>query len=196
MNIVVIAPHPDDEAIGCGGTVIKHIKEGDRAAVLFVTSGDAGGDPAVREAEARAAGQVLGVSEQYFMQAPEGFRVSAAISVRIREIIEWEKPAIVYLPHGNENDTNHRRTFLAARRALRDFKGQVYGFEVWTPVQRPGKYVNIDNEYRRKVKAIEQYKSQVEAVDYVDLTLSLNRYRGAASRYGKYCESFEKIGWR
>jgi LmbE family N-acetylglucosaminyl deacetylase len=196
VNIVVIAPHPDDEAIGCGGTIVKHVGAGDRAAVLFVTSGDGCGDPGVREAEARAAAQVLGLSRQYFIQAPEGFGLSAELSARIKEIVYAERPAIIYVPHGNENDTNHQRTFLAARESLGDVDAQVYGYEIWTPLQRPGKYVNIDHEYRKKVTAIKKYKSQLKAVDYVDLALSLNRYRGAATGYGKYCEAFEKITWR
>jgi LmbE family N-acetylglucosaminyl deacetylase len=42
MNVVVFSPHPDDELIGCGGTLIDHVKKGDNVIVVYITSGENG----------------------------------------------------------------------------------------------------------------------------------------------------------
>ena len=68
MKVLVIAPHPDDESIGCGGTVALHVQRGDTVNVVFLTSGELGLKQfprekvwKIREAEADAACKVLGV---------------------------------------------------------------------------------------------------------------------------------------
>ena len=66
QSILVVAPHPDDESIGCGGTICLHHRQGDRVQAVFLTSGERGiADVSpktareIREAEARAAGELL-----------------------------------------------------------------------------------------------------------------------------------------
>ena len=78
MNILVIAPHPDDETIGCAGTLCRHVAAGDRVAVVFLTSGELGLKhlPArkawkIREAEARAAARLLGIARLDFFRLPD-----------------------------------------------------------------------------------------------------------------------------
>ena len=77
--ILVISPHPDDESIGCGGTIQRHIAEGDVVQVELLTSGEKGGhdlsaaDVAkVREQEAIAAAAILGVNHVEFYREPDG----------------------------------------------------------------------------------------------------------------------------
>src|SRR5204862_5930569 len=67
-RVLVISPHPDDESIGCGGTVRKHVEEGATVRAIFLTSGEKGGHGQgeqatadIREAEARAAATILGI---------------------------------------------------------------------------------------------------------------------------------------
>ena len=78
MNVVVIAPHPDDEAIGCGGSICLHHSRGDRVTAVFLTSGELGlkhlpADEAcrIREAEARAAATILGIAAIDFLRLPD-----------------------------------------------------------------------------------------------------------------------------
>jgi len=75
MNILVIAPHPDDETIGCGGALCLHAAKGDRVVVVFLTSGELGLKelaPAkawqVRESEAQAAAKHLGITRLEFLR--------------------------------------------------------------------------------------------------------------------------------
>ena len=48
MKILIFAPHPDDAEIGCGGTIAKHIAKGDQVKIIYITSGERGGNPKVR----------------------------------------------------------------------------------------------------------------------------------------------------
>src|SRR5262249_21043885 len=77
-TVVIIAPHPDDEAIGCGGAICLHRKRGDPVHVVFLTSGERGTPGvsqetarSVREAEAREAGKVLVLDGMVFLRLPD-----------------------------------------------------------------------------------------------------------------------------
>lgn len=80
-RVIVISPHPDDDVIGCGGTIRKHVVDGDEVHVVYLTSGEWGiGEEhgsleeraGWRETEAGvASGQVLGVQGGHFLRAPD-----------------------------------------------------------------------------------------------------------------------------
>src|SRR5258706_2559089 len=78
MNVLVIAPHPDDEVIGCGGALCRHADRGDRVSVVFLTSGELGLKRlpreeawAIREREATAAAAELGIAALDFWHGPD-----------------------------------------------------------------------------------------------------------------------------
>src|SRR6516165_9455964 len=108
MNVVVIAPHPDDEAIGCGGTICLHVERGDRVVVVFLTSGELGvknlsreGVWRIREQEAQSAAEVLGVAAHSFLRRPDwhvGDSVEE-VAAALQPVVEREAPNIIYLPH-------------------------------------------------------------------------------------------------
>src|SRR5687767_14009327 len=117
MNVLVIAPHPDDEAIGCGGGICLHIAKGERVTAVFLTSGELGlkhlecGEACkIREAEARAAAKILGISQVDFLGQPDwtlGDHVEAAAAV-LAPILSRERPQIIYAPHSNEWHPDHK----------------------------------------------------------------------------------------
>ncbi len=79
MNVLVIAPHPDDESIGCGGTISLHAERGNRVTVVFLTSGEHGLQKLpeekarrVREREAEKAAAILGIASVTFLSLPDG----------------------------------------------------------------------------------------------------------------------------
>src|SRR4051794_8637244 len=111
MNILVVAPHPDDEAIGCGGSICLHAGRGDRVATVFLTSGELGlkhlaREEAwrVREHEAEAAAAVLGISALSFLRLPDwglSDRVNET-AAELRPILDREQSSVIYLPHRQE----------------------------------------------------------------------------------------------
>src|SRR5437899_1135295 len=111
MNVLVIGPHPDDEALGCGGAICLHAQRGDRVAVAFLTSGELGlkhlqREKAwqVREREARRAAKIIGVKELFFFRCPDWFLTKnvARTAKTLRPILKRVKPALIYLPHAQE----------------------------------------------------------------------------------------------
>src|SRR5262245_23568919 len=109
-RVLVISPHPDDESIGCGGTLRKHVLEGDMVEVVFLTSGEKGGHSVApqetarrREAEAQSAAEILGISRLEFYRGPDGaLSVTLSVVDRLRARLEDWQPDVIYLPHDQE----------------------------------------------------------------------------------------------
>ncbi len=79
-KVIVFAPHPDDETIGCGGAIAAHCKHGDQVKIIILTNGDKAGAHnrhskeeyiEVRKTEAKQAGIVLGVKDIEFWEYPD-----------------------------------------------------------------------------------------------------------------------------
>src|SRR5688500_14721012 len=101
--IIVIAPHPDDEAIGCGGTIRRHVERGDAVHVIFLTSGEKGcrgrelsETAQIREAEAESAKAILGIAEIDFWRQPDGaLEPTDELVARLVSKLEESQPDIV-----------------------------------------------------------------------------------------------------
>lgn len=113
MNVLVVSPHPDDEIIGCGGSIIMHVQNGDSVKIIYVTSGGLLSSEGSntedrilnREEEACNACRVLGISDFYFMHESERLLVKSqkVLNHAVRLIREFN-PSIIYIPHRNESD--------------------------------------------------------------------------------------------
>jgi LmbE family N-acetylglucosaminyl deacetylase len=128
---LVVAAHPDDPDIGCGGTMARLVREGQRVVVAVVTDGSEGGeDPSVpddvlrdrREAEQRAALRELGVDDVEFLRFPDG-RLEPSLLLRraLTRLIRRHRPATVFahdptahLFEGYINHPDHRAAGTAA----------------------------------------------------------------------------------
>src|SRR6185503_14855064 len=116
-KILVIAPHPDDEVLGCGGALCRHRAAGDRVSVIFLTSGELGLKELplqrakwVREREARAAARILGVTSLEFLHAPDWgvAEAQADLAAPLRRALRRERPDVVYLPHPADGHPDHQ----------------------------------------------------------------------------------------
>ncbi|GAG40718.1 unnamed protein product [marine sediment metagenome] len=206
-NILVLSPHPDDEAIGCGGTLRQHVERGDLVHVIFVTSGERGGHglPAAetrqrREAEALRAADIIGIHSLEFWRAPDGsVRASSALVDRLRVKLRDFAPQRLYIPHEAEDHRDHRATVRIVRRALAGIKSQarpqVLMYEVWTPLQQLDEIVDISNYVETKREAIRAYESQCAVMRFDEAALCLNRYRGEMHSWpgGDYAEAFANM---
>ena len=117
--VLVVAPHPDDEIIGCGGAIALHIRRGDAVHVVLVTRGEGGGDGAARVAETRAGGAALGVTSVTCLDSQDGaIARDAALVGRLRELLQRLAPRVVYAPSPFEMHPDHVATLHAVAGAL------------------------------------------------------------------------------
>jgi LmbE family N-acetylglucosaminyl deacetylase len=206
MNtVVVIAPHPDDESIGCGGTLAKHVALGVRVVVAYLTSGELGLKQIpreeawkVREAEARKAARALGLKATYFLRGPDwmiGDHVEK-VAADLRPILAKEAPELIYLPHPQEWHPDHKAALPILREALQDRPPPlpaIRGYEVWTPLSAFDHVEDISLAMPRKLRAIRAHHSQLNDLAYDRAIRGLNEYRGALSGRCKYAEVFQEI---
>ena len=205
MNrILVISPHPDDESIGCGGTVRKHVIEGDAVRVAVLTSGEKGvhdwsesETAARREEEAKAAAAILGVElVEFFRQKDGGLRANRQLVEVIAERIKAWTPHVIYVPHPAEQHPDHRAALRVLQRALRRSRlsppPRVLAYEIWTPLQRLDEIIDITPYLSTKLQAIAAYGSQCRVMDFVAAAQGLARYRGELHSWpgGEYAEVF------
>ncbi len=201
-SVLVLAPHPDDEVLGCGGALLLHRRQDDPVKIVFVTDGMAGdpdghyagGDyPAIRRAEAGRAADIIGAGEVTFWEYEDG-RLAGAddLAERLVSLFAVEKPDVVYRPSPRESHPDHRALALAADRALDRFRGRLlpFSYEVWAPVQATH-IIDITPVWDLKRKAVEQYESQLRYNDYIHKILGLNAYRAIHLPSGRYAEAFE-----
>ena len=205
-RVLVISPHPDDEAIGCAGALCEHIAAGDEVRVVFLSSGEAGGHGAGRaetrvrrESEAAAAADVLGIAAIDFWRLPDGkLRADAALVAQLAgRLREWT-PQTLYTTHPGEAHPDHRVAPRALRRALAasgisGISGcEVWHFEVWTPLATMDRIVDISPWMETKLRAVRAYASQCEVLRFDDAVAGLNRWRGEMHSWpgGDYAEVF------
>jgi N-acetylglucosamine malate deacetylase 1 len=188
--VVVLAPHMDDEIIGPGGTVARHVQSGSAVTSVFMTK-DA--DAQTRIAESRAAAEIVGVRDLVFLDGPDGALDDSEEMVgRLSKILEERKPRIVYVPGMTDYHRDHWATNRILRKALDRLKGDILirGYEVWTPLPA-NRMVDISSTVEIKRKAIAVFVSQTRLVDYARTILGLNQYRSMMHLHGQgFAEAF------
>ncbi len=205
LRILVVAPHPDDESIGCGGTIRLHFERGDRVAVVFLTSGELGlkhlpREEAwrVRECEAERASEILGIQALSFLRGPDWY-----LSERVEEagaalvpVLQRESPEMIYLPHPGEWHPDHNACLpivLAGLARVSIAAPRLLTYEIWTPLPEYDHGENITPVLRHKVRAIRAHRSQVEQLRYDRGVRGLNQYRGAIAWGCPYAEVFQHV---
>lgn len=207
MKVLVIAPHPDDETIGCGGALCLHSQRGDDVSAVFLTSGELGlkqltRDAAwqTREAEARSACAILGIARPCFLRLPDwtlGDDTNGAATA-LAHVLLRERPELVYLPHPAEWHPDHKATFEILKGALAQQHSsvpqpQLRGYEVWTPLAAFQYVENISAVMPAKLAALREHVSQIRDWDYVRAVTGLDAFRGAMAGRCEYAEVFQEL---
>jgi len=221
-KILCFAPHPDDEILGCGGSLIKAIKKSYQVHLCYITFGEQGSatiNPKdlkqIRKKEAIKVCHHLTIpsSNIHFLGIPDNeinWHDLGAMK-KIMVLVRIIKPDIVYLPHERENYHDHQQTNLLVMRALgmagsdnffeSDGKGwwveTVLAYEVWTPMDRFQYSEDISNEIDQKIEALKIYSSQSSSKgntsDFVgEKARHISGYR-AAMTIGEHREVFQVL---
>jgi len=200
-RVLVLAAHPDDEVIGCGGTLRKHVLAGESVVCVYLTDG-AGtcGAPhlpeeekrALIENQARKAGAIIGLKRQIFCR--ERFLSAAEILDQVVRICQEEKPEVLYLPFVTDSHVEHIEVNRLLLRLLESAAGAsrttCVGYEIWSPLS-PNRSVDISGTLAVKQQAIGAYRVAGDAVDYVHASTGLAAYRALLNLSGKgYAEAF------
>ena len=203
MNILVVAPHPDDEVLGCGGTIAKYADNGDDVYVAIVTKG---GKPLFKDEQVETvrneclkADRFLGVKETIFMDFPASMVENVQrykFNEAFIQLIQRIRPDIVYIPHRGDMQLDHKMVVDAAMVALRPkYKHvvkRIYAYETlsetgWdipnvTNEFIPNVYNNISKFMDKKIEAMQMFKTQLSAYPAarsLRAVEALAMYRGA-----------------
>jgi LmbE family N-acetylglucosaminyl deacetylase len=185
-DALVLAPHPDDETLGCGGSIIKHVKAGSRVKILFMTDGNKGDFEArfgkdyvnMRRHAARQSMAILGVQDYEFWGFEDRglYEVSEDILRRLEGVIGAFSPALIYTPSPYEAHPDHRALSKIAMVLFEQTGIQIIFYEVLMALY-PNMLVDITLEMERKKEAIESYHTEIYYNDYVKKIESLNKFR-------------------
>jgi len=188
-SILVVAAHPDDEVLGCGGTIARHADAGDQVQVLIVAEGatsrqhqrdraQVGDELSALAQAAHAAGQILGAAGVELLDLPDNRLDSLDRLDLIKQIedrITRFQPQVVYVHHAGDVNVDHRRLHEAVVTACRPTPGhgvkRLLSFEVassteWqppgsAPTFQPNWFVDITDQWSRKREALVAYVSEM-----------------------------------
>lgn len=196
-RLLVLAPHPDDEVIGCGGLVALHLREGRQVRVVVATDGAEGGNGEVRERESRRGLAQLGPAIVEFLRFRDRQLDDSAADAIARELRSFQ-PDLVLVPGPIEIHPDHlalsrifceliqRDESLWATLAV----ARVAFYEVGQPL-RPNALVDISDVATAKFAAIAEHKSQLAVRDYIGYARGLNAYRAMTLPEGtSYAEGY------
>lgn len=198
-RVLVLAPHPDDESIACGGTVALLADAGARVVLVVASDGEATlgsslppeGIAAARRAEARRAAEVLGIADVRFLREPD-LGLSGRVEQLARAVgglVEELRPELVLLPWFLDGTSDHRALALALARARPGDEVEVWGGEVWAPLPA-NRLVDVSTVMDRKRSALACHATAHGAFD-LEAMLGLSRYRSVQGFRGRgHAEAF------
>lgn len=185
--VLVVAPHPDDETIGCGAVLALHARRGDAVHVVVVTDGDRG-DPEgrfpapgyveLRRDECRRAARVLGVRELRFLGHRDQQTDARQLRAQLADLLDEHAPAVVYHPAAPEMHPDHHVVGRVALALLAERAGATrsFAYESWVPVV-PTHVIDVSAVWDVKQRALACYASQLLYNDYARACDGLAAYR-------------------
>ena len=191
-KILIIAAHPDDEVLGTGGTIARRAKEGWEVSVVFCATG-AEGRYATKQkinspklsaeiknlnTDSQKAAKILGIKNIHRLGFPDNRLDTVSrmdISHALKEVVEKERPQIIFTHHAGDYNWDHTIVFESALMACRPNAGdfyprEIYSFEVLSSTERafqygknifaPTHFVSIQKTIHLKKEALLAYRSE------------------------------------
>jgi len=204
-SMLVVAPHQDDETIGCGGALALQVRAARSAFVVVLQDGADDHDSfgltrqelaALRNKESCRAAALLGIESPRFLGHANLRAEAQRVSEELREIILARKPDAIFVPFMLDGHPDHRAANIILAEALRNigWKVRIFGNEVWG-LCVPNVIVVIDDVMEQKLAMLSSFEFANKAVDYVHSTKGLNMYhsRMLGSGLCQYAERFFEI---
>lgn len=193
--VLAIGAHPDDVEIGCGGILLRHRAMGHRVVITTLTSGERGGEQAVRGLEAQAAAEKMGAS-LHLLGLDDTTLSDGGDTIRpLSKVVEEVHPTTVYTHTNRDVHQDHRSTHQATMVATRGVP-KVYAYQSPSSTVdfRPTRFISIDDFLAEKLATIRVYHSQTNTRSYLDeeLLSATARYWGRFSR-SRYVEPLEVL---
>ena len=200
--ILVVASHSDDEALGCGGTIARHVKSGDKVHLIFMTNGVGSRNAKIEEVDrrksaAQKSADILEASSIQQFDFPDNKMDTIAlldVVKAIEEVIDKLQPEIIYTHHIGDLNIDHQITHKALITACRPQSGfcvkEIYTFEIPSSTEwntpgvepfSPNVYIDITDYIDIKKQALEVYSKEMRQPPHsrsIDNTLRLNALRG------------------
>jgi len=194
MKILAIGAHPDDLEYGCGGTLSKFCKKGNKIHLLVMTKGEIGGNPRLRLAEQRNAAKALGANVSWGNFNDTCIPLNKVIINKIENAIKKIGPELIFVHYPEDTHQDHRNVSQATVTATRYFRNVLF-YEVPTTVNFvPTVFVDIGDYLKEKDRLLRRHSSQVHVTRVAGLSIleSANAsaiFRGFQNRV-KYAEGF------
>jgi len=202
-TVLIVAAHTDDEALGCGGTIARHVADGDTVYAVFMADGVSSraqadhDDLANRNAAAEHAREILGIRENFYLGLPDNRLDSLPlieVIQRLEPIISKVQPSIIYTHHCADLNIDHRITHQAVMTACRPIPGdsvrEIYAFEVassteWSSLVNqqfiPNVFVDITDYWHLKQHALDAYAIEMRPAPHsrsIDNIMAMALHRG------------------
>ena len=219
-RILIIAAHPDDEILGCGGTVSRLVKEGSEISVIILGQGmpsraqvkegeEENGYPALLKEQSRQANRIIGVKDLYFYDLPDNQFDTVPLLVIVKIIEDLKKklqPDIIFTHFSGDLNVDHRITYQAVLTAARPVPNEsvkeIYSFEIISSTEwnfptsfQPDLFFDIEDTIGLKLEALKKYNEELNRFPH---PRSLEGVELNARSWGmktgiKYAEAFKVV---
>ena len=198
-KVLVVAAHPDDEILGIGGTILKHTENGDEVRCIIVCEGESlrYGKNVGQKQAIHSATDILGVSQVYHLMFPDQALDTYTLTELItplEKISEEYEPNIVYVQFGGDANRDHKIVFEASNIAFRPVSRwieKIYSYYTVSSTEWgyprhfiPDTWSNIEKQLERKIKAFEQYESEIREYPH---PRSIQALKNVAAFWGNQC---------
>jgi LmbE family N-acetylglucosaminyl deacetylase len=204
-SMLIVAPHQDDEVIGCGGALVLQLRSGNAAAVVVLQDGADEHDEVgmsrhalmeLRNEESRRSAATIGLEPPRFLNHARLVESAPQASEEVRDIIVERKIDALFVPFVLDAHPDHRSANYILAEALKrvSWNVQIFGYEVWG-LCIPNILVVIDDVMEEKMRMLSCFTYANGAIDYVHSTRGLNMYHSRMLGAGecRYAERFFEL---
>lgn len=213
-RILIVAPHPDDETLGCGGALLKYKNNNDKIYWMIVTNihsrnGWTESMVKKRQQEIDTVANSYGFEKTYKLDYPSIMLDTIPyreIIEKMNEVLEQVQPTIIFIPYCSDVHSDHRVTFNAVYSCTKNFRKpyieKIYMYETLSETEFapalqatsfiPNVYIDVTDYFEKKIEIMKLYDTEIMAEPWprsISSIRALGRYRGSRIAV-QYAEAF------